>query len=187
MYGSLRFGDVTDGEGLELSTLEAAEEVSYTIDTLCGMRAGTPPRDPVFVMGSDSLLDLPAWRDAARLVETFDLCVIDRTASDPRELEDRVARFVRNRLVRLEMDGDTVKDLDLLQPGTGGRVLLLPGDPLDVSSSEVRAVVAHRGDPAGLVPPAVAGYIQANGLYRTRDAISDTAITPTTPNTEEEL
>jgi len=44
--------------------------------------------------------------------------------------------------------------------------LVVPMAPLAVSASEIRARVARGEDIAGLVPPAVADYIRAHGLYR---------------------
>lgn len=46
----------------------------------------------------------------------------------------------------------------------GVKTIALP--MMNVSSSEIRARVAHGEDISGMVPPAVARHIAANGLYR---------------------
>jgi nicotinate-nucleotide adenylyltransferase len=45
-------------------------------------------------------------------------------------------------------------------------VKTLPFQPMNVSASEIRARAARGEDFSHLVPPAVANYIGANGLYR---------------------
>jgi nicotinic acid mononucleotide adenylyltransferase len=52
-----------------------------------------------------------------------------------------------------------------LDPGAGGRIFLLPIEPVPISSSLVRERAAHGGDLSTLVPPAVARYIRASKLY----------------------
>jgi nicotinate-nucleotide adenylyltransferase len=52
-----------------------------------------------------------------------------------------------------------------LQPGRGGRIFHLPIKPDPVSSSQIRRLVAAGTSIEALVPPAVAEYIQRNGLY----------------------
>jgi nicotinate-nucleotide adenylyltransferase len=54
------------------------------------------------------------------------------------------------------------------RPGTPLKenVKTLDLQPMDVSSTAIRARVARGEDIAGLVPPPVARYIAAQGLYR---------------------
>jgi nicotinate-nucleotide adenylyltransferase len=53
------------------------------------------------------------------------------------------------------------------RPGTAlNNVDFIPMEPLNISASEIRARVARGADISALVPPAVAGYIARNGLYR---------------------
>lgn len=46
------------------------------------------------------------------------------------------------------------------------RVALIPMEPMKISASDIRARVARGEEIAALVPPAVANYIERNGLYR---------------------
>jgi nicotinate-nucleotide adenylyltransferase len=151
--------------GLERSLLESGERIAYTVDTLRSLSTGDPPCDPVFVLGSDALADLPTWHEAQQLLAEFDLCVHARPAGTSPPLA-RLPALVRQRIVELDRNGGVARDLERLRPGRGGRVFLLLDEPVDVSSSRVRAVAARGGDLAALVPAAVAGYIQATGLYR---------------------
>jgi nicotinate-nucleotide adenylyltransferase len=47
-----------------------------------------------------------------------------------------------------------------------GTIPVIPMQAMAISSSEIRARVARGEDVAALVPPPVAGYITAHGLYR---------------------
>ena len=47
-----------------------------------------------------------------------------------------------------------------------GRIKVLPTQAIEMSSTEVRNIVAHGGDYSGMVPQGVAEYIREKGLYR---------------------
>jgi len=53
------------------------------------------------------------------------------------------------------------------RPGTplSEKVHLVPMQPMPISASEIRARVARGADISALVPPAVASYVAAHGLY----------------------
>jgi nicotinate-nucleotide adenylyltransferase len=99
--------------------------------------------DPLFVVGADEFCNFLDWKEPNGVLELTRLAVATRPGY-PRDRLDRV-------LERLERPE---------------RVAFFEIDPLDVSSSEIRALVA-RGEPIdGLVPAAVANEIAALGLYR---------------------
>ncbi|HKQ60156.1 MAG TPA: nicotinate (nicotinamide) nucleotide adenylyltransferase [Candidatus Polarisedimenticolaceae bacterium] len=157
-----------DHPGLELCTLELERGgVCYTIDTLRTLRRSQPPRDPVFLLGMDSLVELPTWRFYPQLLAEFDWVALDRAGS---ELEQVRSRLDEEVLSRLRPDLSGLGDRPL---GSGGRVLHLAVTPPDVSSSEVRARAAASESLDGLVPPAVARYIHREGLYRPRRSVPD--------------
>lgn len=138
--------------GLEVCDLEIRRGgASYTIETLRALRDGDPPCAPVFVAGLDAWLDVANWREPVRLREEFDFAIVARPGTDPGGAAGRSLTPVRGPIEEL---------------GRGGRAFLVPIEPMDVSSSRVRARAA-RGEPVdGLVPPPVARYIQARSLYR---------------------
>jgi len=131
--------------------------VCYTIDTLRRLRDGEPGLDPVFLLGRDSLVQLPTWRDWRALIGEFDLALLDRAAGDAGggELHPEIVA----RLVELS-DTEAPEGV-----GRGGRIFRLPVAPLAVSSSAIRARARAGEDLTGLVPPAVARYIHDMGLY----------------------
>jgi nicotinate-nucleotide adenylyltransferase len=146
--------------GVEISMLELERSaVGYTIDTLRLIRDGLPSRDPVFIMGLDSLEQIATWRDWTKLLAEFDLAVVDRSEEGAEEAV--LSAEVTRRLVRLT--GGAANGV--ADPGRGGRIFRLPVRPIPVSSSRIRERVCTGRDITGLVPPSVARYIQRTGLY----------------------
>ena len=141
---------------LEICTIEIDRgEIGYTIDTLRRLRDAAPPVVPVFVMGMDSLLELPTWKEFRDLIRDFDLIAVDRPGSEvsPDRLHPEVAEALTDLAAGEEPRWQ------------GGRVYRLRIPPIPISSSEIRALVACGDDPSGLVPPGVARYIHDNSLY----------------------
>ena len=115
---------------------------SYTADTLEILAQRFAPARLFFLMGEDSLRDLPTWHDPERLLRAAELAVAARPGVDA-DLES-VARQV---------------------PTVQGRVHLVPTEEIAISSSEIRRRVRENQSIHGLVPAAVEAYILDHGLY----------------------
>jgi nicotinate-nucleotide adenylyltransferase len=119
--------------------------VTYTVDTLRELKDSLKPRDELFfIMGRDSLKELPLWR---RPLELISLC----------------------RLVVVPRAGCPKPDLTALEkeiPGLSQRLVMLDEPQIDISSSGIREKVRNGADIRELVPESVADYISENGLYR---------------------
>jgi nicotinate-nucleotide adenylyltransferase len=151
----LRLATPDAEDGLEVSTAEIERGgTSFTIDTLRTFRDGMH-LDPLFILGMDSLLDIPTWRDHERLLAEFDLVVVDRTSSG---IPPGLAPDVAGRVVPASCAP--------LAEGRGGRIFHLSMEPVPVSSRRIRDLAAAGTSLLGLVPPRVARYIQEQGLYR---------------------
>jgi len=145
--------------GIEIHTLELRpERVCFTVDSLRLLREGTPPLDPVFILGMDALGTITEWKHWRDLITEFDLAVIDRVTRRS-ELPPEVAA----RLVAAPAPGEPPQGPAI---GAGGRIFRLPTRPIPVSSSSIRELARAGTDLSGLVPPAVARYIQDMGLYQ---------------------
>jgi nicotinate-nucleotide adenylyltransferase len=145
--------------GLELCELDlTGERVRFTIETLRALRDARPACRPVFVLGMDSLLEIESWKEHQRLLEEFDLAVMDRPGRRLGELRGRLPEAAAQRLTSLAGARPA--------PGAGGRVFHLPVEPVPVSSTEIRSRVAAGLPVERLVPPGVAEYIRVFGLYR---------------------
>jgi nicotinate-nucleotide adenylyltransferase len=120
---------------------------SYTVDTLTELRRGLDSTDEIFfILGWDSLVQIPRWKNAARIIE---LC----------------------KLVAVPRPGVPRPDLDALNahlPGLNNRVILMQGPEIDVSSSEIRRRVAEGLPITNMVPPEVEKYILDHKLYAGR-------------------
>ena len=116
---------------------------SYTADLLEILHRQFAPNTLVFLMGEDSLRDLPAWHDPERIIRLAELAVAARPGIET--------------------------DLDAIErqiPTARGRIFLAPTPEISISSSDIRRRVRD-GEPIDtLVPPAVARYIADHGLYR---------------------
>jgi nicotinate-nucleotide adenylyltransferase len=55
--------------------------VNYTVDTLAHLHAEDPNRELFFLLGADMLLDLPRWRNAAKVCELALPIVVHRPGS----------------------------------------------------------------------------------------------------------
>jgi nicotinate-nucleotide adenylyltransferase len=115
---------------------------SYTADTVEILAQRFAPARVYFLMGEDSLRDLPTWHDPERLLRAAELAVAARPGVDA-DLES-VARQV---------------------PTVRGRVHLVPTEEIAISSSGIRRRVRENQSIHGIVPAAVEAYIQDHGLY----------------------
>ena len=142
---------------LDLRELERGGR-SYSIDTLQALRAGLGNDVPVaLLLGADSFLDLPLWKDWRELFALAHFIVARRPGSPlDAPLPPELARELRGRQV------DTRQPL---QETPCGKVFIL-GQPLHAqSATEIRHRIAAGLPWRDAVPAAVADYILANGLY----------------------
>ena len=127
------------------STLEIEREgPSYTADTLAALREQLAADSEIFfILGQDSLADLPNWWQPQRIISLARLAVAARIAWEPAQADalEREVRGISQRLVWLDMPR------------------------IDISSTAVRERVRRRLSFRYWVPPAVEEYIRQHGLY----------------------
>jgi len=109
---------------------------SYTVETLLAIAAEPESHELFLIVGSDTLPEIPSWREPQRI---FSLCT--------------VAVAVRPGARR----GETP---------AGARVLEVPGPELPLSATFVRHCAREGRSVRYLVPDAVADYIETRRLYR---------------------
>lgn len=135
----------------------AREGPSYTIDTVRSYLA--EGLDPTFLMGLDSYLELTTWHDYEALLLACDHAVMTRPGYEIQPLEQTVPLAAARRFW-----------YDPAVPGYrsegGTTIRFVTVTRMEVSSTQVRAVVRAGRSPAYLVPRAVEGYIRSRGLYR---------------------
>lgn len=136
---------------------------SYTADTLAEVRAEVGPDLPVaWILGLDSVRQLPTWHRWRRLPALANLLGVQRP--DTRVGRDWLQREAPEAYALLAPRWTRPERL-LDQPA--GQYAALALRPLRrESATRVRALVATGGDWRAMVPPPVAAFIAATGLYR---------------------
>lgn len=139
----LAFADI---DGVVISDMEIRRAgKSYTVDTLRELSA--PDRRLLMLCGTDMVLSFDAWREYK---EILSLCY-------PVYMRREGDAF---------LDKMIVEKLAKYYQETGKMFRRLLGDPIEISSTEIRKRVKAGEDITDLVPPLVAAYIAENGLYR---------------------
>lgn len=127
--------------------------VSFTVDTLAHFKAQDPACELFFLMGADSLRDLPQWREPARICELATPVVVYRAsgaAQDPIESLDWSG---------LEQIVGAVRVAEIRR-----HQVAMPR--FDLSSRDLRQRVAAGQSIRYRTPRAVEKYIETAGLYR---------------------
>ncbi|OGO22371.1 MAG: nicotinate (nicotinamide) nucleotide adenylyltransferase [Chloroflexi bacterium RBG_16_51_9] len=129
----------------KLSTIEIDRPgPSYTVDTIAQLRDSLGADNELyFIIGLDSLVQLPRWREVARIIQMCQLVAVPRP-------------------------GYSLPDKDSLEaviPGISQRLIILDEPKMDISATEIRQLAKRGESISHLVPEAVAEYIKKNKLY----------------------
>lgn len=79
---------------------------SFTVETLRQLHVEAPDRDLFFLMGADSLIDLPQWREPLAILELATIIAVNRGGMAPLDLtalETRLGSVVRDRVKSVSM------------------------------------------------------------------------------------
>ena len=115
---------------------------SYTVDTLSRLHDRCPGDQLTFIVGGDMAFSLPTWREPKAILELAELGVAEREGVRRADIMERLAG----------LGTDNVRFFDMPR--------------LDISSSQIRRMVAAGRPIRYLVPDTVADYIEQAGLYR---------------------
>lgn len=103
-------------------------EPHYTIRTLDALKEREPENEFTFVMGADNLADIRRWRDYTRILKEYGSAVYPR----------------------IGFDLDKIKQ-DLLEEDPAYRIQILNAGMVDISSTEIRNILANGGDASELL------------------------------------
>jgi nicotinate-nucleotide adenylyltransferase len=123
----------------------------YTVDTLQILHEAHSAVQIWFLIGADSLADLPKWRLPHRIINLARLGVLSRPGYVP-DLDALGARLGA-------VDGSAT-GIDLRQ-----HIDWLTGPSLDISSTALRARAGQNLPLRFLVPPSVEAYVDEQNLY----------------------
>lgn len=137
---------VKDRPYLKVSDMEIKRPgTSYTVDTLAQLRKSSGEEvDLYFIIGWDSLMQLPAWREPEKMLGMCRLIAVPRPGYP-----------------RPDMD-----ELETLVPGIKQRTVMLEKPLVDISASAIRSMAARGESIDRFVPGPVADYIRKHKLYR---------------------
>jgi nicotinate-nucleotide adenylyltransferase len=145
--------------GFEVSDMELARPgPSFTVDTLAAL--ARPGQALFLIVGSETFLDLLAWREPRRVAQLARLVIVPRVGS-PFDSESDAAQKV---LREIGVEGGFVSVDGGRVPERG--VIVSTAASMPISASELRRRVREGRSLAFRLPPAVADYIRARGLYR---------------------
>jgi nicotinate-nucleotide adenylyltransferase len=119
----------------------------WTADTVRLLAEAEPEAELVYLMGGDSLRDLPNWGRPEELLSYASLGVLRRPGA------------------KIDLSA-----LEQVLPGLAGRVDFVSAPRLDISSHEIRKRARDGLAIDHLVPPKVARLIEERGLYRAETA-----------------
>jgi nicotinate-nucleotide adenylyltransferase len=125
----------------EVLGVEMERDLVYTRDTVRAVADRFPDHDLIFIMGSDSLLQLETWHDPETILGICTLAVALRPGDDPEAVVAAAERW-----------------------GTG-RARLIEAPLVGISSSAVRARVAAGLPIRYLVTSTVEEFVRQHGLY----------------------
>ena len=129
---------------------------SYTIDTLRTLRTQYSAQQSLaFIIGMDSFLSLPKWRDWQQLTDFAHLIVVSRPDFDA-QFSTELQAWLNNR---------RCNDRLLLEYQPHGLVYFVATQPYAVSSTDIRARLALGQNTSATLPARVAAYIQLHHLY----------------------
>lgn len=153
---------VGDDPRLAVSALEAERPApSYTVDTLRELHRRLGPRQFFLVIGADMFAEIRLWYRYKELFLLAHLIVVARPGFSLDGMAARVAALPGS--FRHDPAGQVWLRED------GFRIFYLPDVAIQVSSSQVRALLAQGKPVAGLLPAPVREYIREHDLYRPTD------------------
>ena len=119
--------------------------LSYTIDTIKELKILYPNDQLYFIIGADSLFELPTWKYYEKLISTTNIIVVNRPGG-------------ANNLI-----GAKIKEYE---DEFGGNIIEVKSPLIDISSSDIRDRVKAGKSIKYLVPSNVEEYILQNSLYK---------------------
>jgi nicotinate-nucleotide adenylyltransferase len=125
------------------------------VDTLTALRGEFPLRPLALIIGMDAFLGLPKWYQWREILQLAHILVAHRPgwrAPDMGPLGELLADRGTHRI------GD-------MHQAKSGHIYIHDVTQLEISSSEIRALVAAGRDPRFLMPDAVRDVIERSGCY----------------------
>lgn len=136
---------IADDPSFELSAVEMDRPgPHYALDTVKILADQNPGAELVYLMGGDSLRDLPTWYRSADFVSACHIIGVMRRPCDAIDLSA----------------------LEKMLPGLTAKVRFVEAPLLDIAAHEIRSCAAEGRPFRYFLPPGVYTYIVEHNLYR---------------------
>lgn len=139
---------------------------SYSIDTVRQFKQSALQGSQLFfVLGMDAFLEIHTWKAFDQLFAETDFIVMSRPGSGQWSLPKRreIENYVKGHIASAYALSDTG---DLLMHPKWHTIHLVPVTPVNIASSQIRAMIQNDAPVDTWVPPPVAQYIYQKGLYQ---------------------
>ena len=145
---------ISGQRSLDVSTLELDRGgISYTWETLSALRDAHPDTDLFFLMGADSLADLPRWREPQRICELALPVAVRRVGS-------------------AELDFNLLDSIASPQRIAEMRQFQVEMPLIELSSTDLRERFSTGRSVRFRTPRAVEKYVETHHLYSTSDDVA---------------
>jgi nicotinate-nucleotide adenylyltransferase len=131
------------------------EGVSYSVDTLMGLRAEHQDRSLCLLLGMDAFLSLPSWHRWEELIGLAHIVVAHRPGWQA-PTDGVLGKLVREHSTEVPQD---------LSTSRSGRIFITPVTQLEISATSLRKLIRKGFDPKYLVPKGVGTIIAETGCY----------------------
>ncbi len=117
---------------------------SYSHETICSLKKQYPDVKFYFLTGADTVFTIESWKDPVTIFQTVTILAVYREGASLMALKEKIA---------------------YLQDRYEAKISLVSEQQIDISSSGLRAAIKDGRSIQGLVPFAVAEYIEKHHLY----------------------
>lgn len=137
---------IVDYKEFEISDLEVVSQgPNYTAETLKKFQDIFPGSQLCFVVGGDSLRDMEKWYHPEKIFGMAEVVAVSRGGVDDRVVEEK-SEYYRKKY--------------------NAQITTVGINPVEISSSQIRDMIAKGQDVSEIIDPKVLKYIQDNKIYR---------------------
>jgi len=158
---------IDNAPGLIVSDVELKRSgPSYTIDTVAHFKHSLPDQSRIYlVMGMDAFLEIDTWKSYGELLLQIPLIIINRPKSGG-AAKDPGWKFMEQFLAsKICEDYVFSESRRCYQARNKQPIYIFEVTSLDISSTRIRSLINQGRSVKYLVPPKVADFINAKGLY----------------------
>lgn len=142
---------IEDNPRFALSTIEIDREGnSYSYETVYELKRIDPDAAYYFIMGADSLLKLESWKCPDLLMKECTILAAVRDDCDQTGLQKQIAYLIEK---------------------YGADIEILPAPRIDISSTQIREMIAGGKSVRYMMPDNVIAFIRKNHLYERSETV----------------